>query len=248
MSDQESHDASTLLMVKVAYGVCDCGGEPELKAGEVYTTKSENWPTPTGIPDSARLSDEQIEAIYYPDGPTFYAPLFQSVARAAADHAYHSRDEELSYARRDAFILANEAKELRSQLHAAEELSELWHVAEIAAKRAGCQIKEQLDTAEAEITEWEDNFSQITQTKEELDAAQAQVAAYQKWVDDPQTELPALFKERGQLRTQVVALVETVSAAKECGCHAAACPQFRYTAEEQAEMEREAALEAWNAT
>ena len=127
-------------------------------------------------------------------------------------------DEELSYARRDAFILANEAKELRTEvaelkhdLFAAQFLAELWHVEAIAVKREGCQIKGQLDKSVS---------------VELYDAARF-----------------AIGKKRDAAQAQVAALVEAVSAAQECGCHAAACPQFRYTAEEQAEIEREAATE-----
>lgn len=104
------------------------------------STESDERHAAVTLPPAARLSDEQIDQVAWYDETNWYQML-QAVARAAEDHAYHSRDAEVAeYAR----MYRREVKDLVRISREAEGLH-----AEVAA------LQEQLDAAKADANEGE---------------------------------------------------------------------------------------------
>ena len=152
------------------------------------------------IPESARLSDEQIDAVTLEfieemeiSGQDPPYDLTKRHVRAAEDHAYHSRDAEVE--RLNGLI--DYINEEKGQL---QELSEMWHVEVIAVKREACQIKEQLNKARDDIAGLLGNAEDIEYLKLERNAARAQVAALVaawEWVkNDARYKAPEQLPDR----------------------------------------------------
>ena len=77
-------------------------------------------------------------------------------------HMFHMEDVEV--------IVAERTAELKHELFAAQELSVMWHLQEIEAKRAGKQIKEELNKARDDIAGLLGNAEDIESLKLERGA------------------------------------------------------------------------------